>query len=78
MAHVGKLGDPPAQWDVEPRVLSVPAGTVFVRLHDPVSSPTNPYPVIDPSGQRTAGPFHRFDHHIPSDQQTRPRVETRG
>ncbi len=67
MATVGALGEPPASWDTEPVVLSVPAGTGFVRLHDPLTSTSNPYPVSDSSALRTAGPFHRFDHHVPEE-----------
>ncbi len=65
MSVVGELGDPPENWSTDPVAFPVPAGSVFVRLHDPVASATNPYPVIDPSEHRTAGPFHRFDHHLP-------------
>jgi len=65
MPAVGGLGNPPAEWSTEPVVLTLPAGRDFIRLHDPVESPTNPYPVVDPSSFRFAGPFHRFDHHQP-------------
>lgn len=64
---VDALGDPPTSWDTAPAVLAVPAGTAFVRLHDPLLSASNPHPVSDPSEHRTAGPYHRFNHQIPAE-----------
>ncbi len=63
MPEVGKLGEPPAVWSTEPIALEVPSGTTFIRLHDPVGSRANPFPVVDACQLRTAGPIHRFDHH---------------
>lgn len=65
MPRVTGLGDPPVKWSTEPVVLTLPAGSEFIRLHDPIESATNPHPVVDPSSFRSAGPFHRFDHQEP-------------
>ncbi len=65
MPEADKLGAPPARWSIEPIALDVTAGTTFVRLHDPVASRSNPYPVVDAAKPRTAGPIHRFDQHAP-------------
>ncbi len=67
MPEVAGLGDPPGDWSTEPIVLELASGTTFVRLHDPVGSRANPYPVVEASEQRTAGPIHRFDHHVSED-----------
>jgi RES domain len=66
MPVVDKLGEPPAHWSTEPIALEIASGTTFIRLHDPVASRSNPFPVVDPAEQRAAGPFHRFDHHNPA------------
>ena len=62
MPEVDKLGDPPASWSTEPVALEIASRQTFVRLHDPVESRSNPFPVVDPSEHRAAGPIHRFDH----------------
>lgn len=67
MPRVGELGEPPAEWNTAPIVLTVSAGTVFIRLHDPIYSTRNPYPVLDPAERRSVGPFARFDPHAADD-----------
>ena len=64
MTTVDALGEPPERWTTAPIELGISPGDVFARLHDPVRSAANPYPVVDPAGHRTAGPLSRFDHHV--------------